>query len=128
LTPAETGPAGAGAAPRWVAGLPGNPQSAVVAMMSLVAPLIAGLSGRASPALPQVTLGAPIRGRGDDTHLALVRLDPEGRAFPMTHTGSSMLRGVASADGFAVIEPGSTGNPGDQVALVPLPLMNGERP
>nr|WP_310376720.1 molybdopterin molybdotransferase MoeA [Catenuloplanes atrovinosus] len=112
---------------RFLAGLPGNPQSAIVALMSLVAPLLAGLAGRARPELPRVTLGAPIRGRGTDTHLALVRVDRDGMARPMAHVGSSMLRGLAGAAGFAVIPPGESGEPGARVDLVPLPLLNGER-
>lgn len=113
---------------RWIAGLPGNPQSAVVAMMSLVAPLIAGLTGRPMPELRQVTLGAPVKGRGGDTHLALVRIDADGCAYPLSHSGSAMLRGVASADGFAVIPPGGSTEAGEHVDLVPLPLRAGERP
>jgi len=113
---------------RFVAGLPGNPQSAVVAFVSLVVPLLAGLSGAPLPALRQVTLGAPIPGRGDYTHLALVRLADDGHAYPLAHAGSSMLRGVAQADGFAMIAPGGTGEKGQPVPLVPVPMLNGERP
>jgi molybdopterin molybdotransferase len=39
-----------------------------------------------------------------------------------------MLRGVARADGFVVIRPGSVGLRGSQADLVPLPLRAGERP
>jgi molybdopterin molybdotransferase len=113
---------------RFVAGLPGNPQSAVVALVSLVAPLLAGLSGRPMPALPHATLAEPVRGRGSYTHLALVRLDRvAGTAHPVRHVGSAMLRGLAGADGFAVIRPGTSGEPGDRVPVVPLPLLPGER-
>jgi molybdopterin molybdotransferase len=115
--------------PRFVAGLPGNPQSAIVAIVSLVAPLLAGLQGRPLPVLPHATLDEPIPGRGDHTHLALVRLDPvRGTAHPVRHVGSAMLRGLAQADGFAVIRPGERGEPGDRVPVVPLPLSPGERP
>jgi molybdopterin molybdotransferase len=113
---------------KWIAGLPGNPQSAVVAMMSLVVPLVAGLTGRPLPELRQVTLGTPVKGRGGDTHLALVRVESDGCAYPLSHSGSAMLRGVASADGFAVIPPGASGEPGQMVDLVPMPLRAGERP
>jgi molybdopterin molybdotransferase len=114
--------------PRFLVGLPGNPQSAVVALMSLVAPLLAGLHGRPEPRLPQVTLGSPVPGRGDYTHLALVRVDPaDGLAYPLRHAGSAMLRGLAQAAGFAVIRPGANGAAGDRVSLVPLPLQDGER-
>ncbi|MET8910309.1 molybdopterin molybdotransferase MoeA [Micromonospora sp. NPDC004551] len=113
---------------RFVAGLPGNPQSAVVALVSLVAPLLAGLQGRPMPVLPRVTLAEPVPGRGDYTHLALVRWDrAAGTAHPVRHVGSAMLRGLAGADGFAVIRPGTSGAAGDQVPLVPLPLTSGER-
>ncbi|MGH3716075.1 MAG: molybdopterin molybdotransferase MoeA [Micromonosporaceae bacterium] len=126
--------------PRFVAGLPGNPQSAVVALVSLVAPLIAGLTGRDLPALGSVTLGEPVKGRGGDTHLSLVRVGADGLAYPLKHSGSAMLRGVAQADGFAVIRPTMPGagtpaaspppgaEAGDTAELVPLPLMRGERP
>ncbi|MGH3739216.1 MAG: molybdopterin molybdotransferase MoeA [Micromonosporaceae bacterium] len=115
-------------ATRWIAGLPGNPQSAVVALASLVAPLLAGLRGRDVPPLPTVTLGAPVKGRGQDTHLALVRLGADGTAYPLPHAGSAMLRGVANADGFAVIRPDAASDTGATVPLVPLPLLPGERP
>ncbi|GAA4577986.1 molybdopterin-binding protein [Micromonospora coerulea] len=113
---------------RFVAGLPGNPQSAIVALVSLVAPLLAGLQGRPMPALPQATLAEPVPGRGDYTHLALVRLDrAAGTAHPVRHVGSAMLRGLAGADGFAVIRPGTSGEVGARVPVVPLPLTPGER-
>lgn len=113
---------------RFVAGLPGNPQSAVLALASLVAPLLAGLAGRPMPALTQAELTGPIPGRGSFTHLALVRLDRvAGTAHPLRHVGSAMLRGLAQADGFAVIGPGASGEPGDRVPVVPLPLLPGER-
>ncbi|MEN3610288.1 molybdopterin molybdotransferase MoeA [Plantactinospora sp. ZYX-F-223] len=114
---------------RFVAGLPGNPQSAIVAVVSLVAPLLAGLRGRVMPELPRVTLAEPVAGRGDFTHLALVRVDPaDNTAIPVRHVGSAMLRGLAGAAGFAVIAPGTKGEPGDRVPVVPLPLLPGERP
>jgi len=107
---------------RFVAGLPGNPQSAIVALVSLVIPLLAGLAGRPEPALPTVELGADVPGRGEYTHLALVRKDPvDGRAHPLAHAGSSMLRGLAQAAGFAVIAPGTTGAAGARVPLAGLP-------
>jgi molybdopterin molybdotransferase len=124
-------PAAAGGRTALVAGLPGNPQSAVVALVSLVAPLLAGWLGRPRPdpdLLPRVRLGAPVPGRGRDTHLALVRRDPDGTAYPLPHAGSAMLRGLAGAAGFAMVSPGTDGQPGDEVPLVPLPLLPGEVP
>jgi molybdopterin molybdotransferase len=107
---------------RFVAGLPGNPQSAVVALMSLVGPLLAGLTGRAEPTMRRVLLGAPVPGRGGYTHLALLRRDPrDGTGRPVTHTGSAMLRGLAGADGFVIIPPGRAGRPGDAFEMLELP-------
>lgn len=109
-----------------LAGLPGTPQSAVVALLTLVVPALAGLAGRCLPELPAIELGAPVPGRGSFTHLALVRPGAGGRAFPVCYAGSSMLRGLARSAGFAVIAPGEGGNAGDRVSFVPLPVFPGE--
>src|SRR5262249_59771754 len=90
-----------GRTPAFVAGLPGNPQSAIVALVSLVMPLLAGLTGAPPPTLGRITVGDPVPGRGDFTHLALVRVEDSGFAYPLAHAGSAMLRGLARADGFA---------------------------
>ncbi len=114
---------------RFLAGLPGNPQSAVIALVSLIAPLLAGLAGRPfTTDLPLVEAATPIAGRGRDTHLALAALDPTGRiATPVGHVGSAMLRGLANAHGFAVVRPGVKIAAGDMVPFLPLPLFPGER-
>lgn len=115
--------------PRFLAGLPGNPQSAVIALVSLVAPLLAGLHGRDLAALPGIQLAAPVPGRGTYTHLALAAVDPDGRtARPVPHVGSAMLRGLSRAHGFVVVRPGTSAAAGDLVSFLPLPLLNGERP
>jgi molybdopterin molybdotransferase len=119
--------AGPDGRPRFLAGLPGNPQSAVIALASLVGPLLAGLHGRELPVLSSVELAAPVPGRGAYTHLALVATDRHGRARPVGHVGSAMLRGLAGAAGFAVIRPDTAGAAGDRVPFLPLPLLPGER-
>ncbi|MFC7529037.1 molybdopterin molybdotransferase MoeA [Actinoplanes sp. GCM10030250] len=120
---------GAAGRPRFVAGLPGNPQSAVIALVTLVAPLLAGLCGRSLPPLPEVEVTVGVPGRGGFTHLALAALDPAGRiATPVGHVGSAMLRGLANSHGFVVVRPGSVAVPGDVVPFLPLPLLPGERP
>nr|WP_285662965.1 molybdopterin molybdotransferase MoeA [Actinorhabdospora filicis] len=105
---------------RFVVGLPGNPQSSIVAVVSLVLPLLAGLAGREFPTTSTVELAADVPGRGDYTHLALVRL-VAGRAEPLPHAGSAMLRGLAAADGFAIIPPGRSGTAGTHVGFVRIP-------
>lgn len=114
---------------RFLAGLPGNPQSAVIALVTLVAPLLAGLNGRDLPTLRKAELTASVPGRGDFTHLALAALDQDGCcATPVGHVGSSMLRGLATADGFVVVRPHTQATAGDLVPFHPLPLYPGERP
>ena len=113
---------------KWVAGLPGNPQSALIGLLTLAWPLVAALSGRPMPQLSRIRLGEAVPGRGDFTHLALTRIAADGDGYPLPHSGSAMLRGVAGAAGFAVVPPGGTGEPGDTVDLLPFPLHPGERP
>lgn len=107
--------------PRFVIGMPGNPQSAIVTLVTLVTPLLDGLAGRTGLELSSVRMAAPAPGRGTLAHLVLVRLEDDG-AVPVGHAGSAMLRGLAQADGFAVIAPGDHGQAGDTVPFVPLPL------
>jgi molybdopterin molybdotransferase len=113
--------------PRFVVGMPGNPQSAIVTMVSLVAPLLRGLAGRAERPLPTVRLAGPAPGCGGFARLMPVRVE-QSVATMARHTGSAMLRGLAGADGFAVIAPGTDGAPGDTVPWVPLPLPPEDRP
>lgn len=120
---------GADGRPRFLAGLPGNPQSAVIALASLVAPLLAGVQGRGLPELPLVELGAPVHGRGNCTHLALAALTPDGRtAHPVPHVGSAMLRGLSRAHGFVVVAPHTSAAAGATVPFLALPILPGERP
>ncbi len=120
---------GADGRPRFLAGLPGNPQSAVIALITLVAPMLAGLQGRPAPVLSRVEAATAVPGRGAYTHLALARLDHDGRsATPVGHVGSAMLRGLSEAHGFAVVRPHTAVAAGDLVPFLPLPLVPGERP
>jgi molybdopterin molybdotransferase len=113
---------------RFIGGLPGNPQSAVIALVTLVAPLLAGLHGRELSPLPRVEVTKPVPGRGGFTHLALAALDHDGRsATPVSHVGSAMLRGLANAHGFAVVRPDTQAAAGDLVPFLPMPLFAGER-
>jgi molybdopterin molybdotransferase len=113
---------------RFIGGLPGNPQSAVIALVTLVAPLLAGLHGRDLAPLPQVEVNTRVAGRGGFTHLALAALDHSGRtATPVGHVGSAMLRGLANAHGFAVVRPDTEAAAGDLIPFLPMPLFAGER-
>lgn len=102
--------------PRFVVGMPGNPLSAVSTLVTLVMPLLDGLAGRPLPALPAVRPGAGARGRPGVTHLVPARL-ADGAAVPVRWAASSMLRGLAGADGFAAVPP----EPAATVPWVALP-------
>ena len=104
----------------WLVGLPGNPQSAIVTLMSLGAPILAGLAGRTDvPELAEVTcaetVGAPVH----EDRLVLGRLI-EGEFVPGRHLGSGMLRGLAAASGFGIVPPGGV-DAGASVRWLPLP-------
>ena len=102
-----------------IVGLPGNPQSAVVALMTLAAPLLAGQLGATDPELPHVRLGADTQAPEREHRLVLGTLGPDGFAA-VPHLGSAMLRGLAAAEGFAVVPPGGA-RAGDTVRWLALP-------
>ncbi|MCC3763906.1 molybdopterin molybdotransferase MoeA [Glycomyces sp. TRM65418] len=102
---------------KFIAGLPGNPQSAVIAVVTLVAPLLAGLRGLPLPPLRTAHLAEDVPGRGNFTHLALI--DRAGRR--LGHHGSAMLRGLAGAAGFAVVGPDTEAAAGATVDLATVP-------
>jgi molybdopterin molybdotransferase len=103
----------------WLLALPGNPQSAIVALLSLGQPLIAALLGRSGQVLPTVELGAAEPAPPTEHRLLAARL-LEGRAVKVRHLGSAMLRGLAAADGFAVLPPGGA-TAGQRVEWLALP-------
>ena len=100
-------------------GLPGNPLAAIVALLTLGSPLVAGLCGQPLPDLPEVELADDVANRGSKTRLVPCRL-VDGLAVPMAHIGSGMLRGLADADGLAVVGVGE-GARGSFAAWLGLP-------
>ncbi|GDX32741.1 molybdopterin molybdenumtransferase MoeA [Actinomycetes bacterium] len=110
---------------RFLVGLPGEPQSALAGLVTLVAPLIAALRG--APAVrsyPAAVLFAdtPAAEFADDTRLAPVRLemlDAAKVAHPLPDAGPAGLVGWAAADAIAVVPPGA-GFRGDVVQCLPL--------
>ncbi|WP_285760600.1 molybdopterin molybdotransferase MoeA [Nocardiopsis ansamitocini] len=90
-----------------VVGLPGNPNAALVAALTLLVPLLRALAGR-PPADPGLAAGCLVEGdvrpHERDTRLVAVRVE-QGRARPVGHDGPAVLRGAALADAFAVIPP-----------------------
>jgi molybdopterin molybdotransferase len=105
---------------RIVVGLPGNPLAAVVAALTVLAPLLAASAGRVPAASRTALLSSAVRSAPDATRLLPVRLAGL-RAEPVRHTGSGMLRGAALADALAVVPPGAAGDTDSEVQVLPLP-------
>jgi molybdopterin molybdotransferase len=104
----------------WLVGLPGNPQSAIVTLMSLGAPILAALAGRpALPVLGEVTCSEAVVAPAHEDRLVLGQVR-DGEFVPGSYLGSGMLRGLAAATGFAVLPPGGV-VAGERVRWLPLP-------
>ncbi len=117
---ADLAPGGGGSGRAgWLLALPGNPHSAVVSLMTLGAPLLDSLLGRPAAAPAGATMAESATAPPHEHRLLACRL-VDGRAVPVAHLGSAMLRGLAAADGFAVLPPGGAGA-GQQVVWLPLP-------
>lgn len=99
---------------RRLVGLPGNPLAALAGLVTLLAPLLAGLSGAARPGVSSVVVeeDVPMRARGSQRYrprgqlLIPVSREPGGGVRPTGYAASAMLRGVALADGFLLVSPG----------------------
>lgn len=82
-------------------GLPGNPQSAVVALMTLGEPLINSMLGVPKKELPIISTQDTFEAQPGFTRLVLGTLD-HGTFSAGQFLGSAMLRSLAHADGFAI--------------------------
>jgi molybdopterin molybdotransferase len=97
-------------------GLPGNPQSAVVALMTLGAPLIQAIFDKPLSALPEISTKDKFEAQPGFTRLVLGTLN-NGEFNIGDYLGSAMLRSLAHADGFAICT-----NPPTQLRWLGLPL------
>ncbi|MEV5987215.1 molybdopterin molybdotransferase MoeA [Streptomyces sp. NPDC052051] len=100
-------------------GLPGNPLAAVSGLLTLAEPLLRILAGRAAPEPYVLPLQDSVQGHPYDTRLVPVVVRGE-RAVPLRYQGPAMLRGIAAADGLAVVPPGGA-RLGEDVELLDLP-------
>lgn len=100
-------------------GLPGNPQSAIVGLMTLGVPVIRSLLGQSELPLEIVNTANEISAPTNFTRLVLGNLR-DGRFEMGEHLGSAMLRGLALSTGFAVAASGLTPE-GNSVRWLPLP-------
>ena len=102
---------------KLVAGLPGNPLAALVSFMTIVAPVLRGLSGQSQYRMTKVPIAKDFA--CDRTRVVPIVLST-GMAEMTEFRGSAMLRGLSQADGLGVISPGE--NPaGTFIRVLPLP-------
>ncbi|MER5275383.1 molybdopterin molybdotransferase MoeA [Streptomyces sp. NPDC002809] len=132
----------------YLVGLPGNPLAAVSGLLTLAEPLLGGLAGRTPEDAYRVAVRDDVHGHPHDTRLVPVvhraagthgpatgpasspgsatRRDSKGtgggadHVVPLHYNGPAMLRGVAAADGLAVVEPGGVRS-GTEVEILDLP-------
>lgn len=120
----------------YLVGLPGNPLAAVSGLLTLAEPLLSGLAGRTSQDLYRVAVRGDVHGHPHDTRLVPVvhraggprefthggagTGDGADHVVPLHYNGPAMLRGIAAADGLAVVEPGGVRS-GTEVEILDLP-------
>ncbi|GAA0618391.1 molybdopterin-binding protein [Streptomyces crystallinus] len=108
---------------RHLVGLPGNPLAAVSALLTLAEPLLRELAGRvggaASTGPYTAVLRDEVHGHPYDTRLVPV-VHQGDRIVPLHYNGPAMLRGIAAADGLAVVPPGGAKG-GQEVEVLDLP-------
>lgn len=103
----------------FLLGLPGNPQSAIVGLMTLGAPVIATFLGGSDSALSLVESADDLSAPADFTRLVLGKL-VNGHFEMGEHLGSAMLRGLAYSTGFGLAPSGQT-KAGELIRWLPLP-------
>ncbi|MFF5274406.1 molybdopterin molybdotransferase MoeA [Streptomyces sp. NPDC000133] len=121
----------------YLVGLPGNPLAAVSGLLTLAEPLLRGLAGRAPEEPYRVVVRDEVHGHPHDTRLVPVvhrvgsakgANSPAGNGagagvehvVPLHYNGPAMLRGIAAADGLAVVPPGGVRS-GTEVEILDLP-------
>lgn len=88
-----------------ILGLPGNPQSAIIGLLTMGRAILDGAYQMSESQIPQrrsaVDISAPVK----EVRIALCSESVDG-VSPVEHVDSSMLRGFVAAHGFAVIPAG----------------------
>ncbi|MFJ6696595.1 molybdopterin molybdotransferase MoeA [Streptomyces sp. NPDC091272] len=109
-------------------GLPGNPLAAVSGLLTLAGPLLRALAHRPATEPYRAPVRDEIPGHPVSTRLVPVthRTGPTGadHAVPLHYNGPAMLRGIAAADGLAVVPPGGA-RAGDELEILDLPWAEG---
>jgi molybdopterin molybdotransferase len=101
-----------------IVGLPGNPLAAIVALATLVQPMLNKLLGQQLQPLITVTTPRSLEGPKSGTRLAPGWVADTGFT-PAEFSGSAMLRGLSASTGFAVVT--NAIDEGGTVSFLPLP-------
>ena len=104
---------------RHLIGLPGNPQSAVIGLLSLADAFMRGSYGQPLPQLSERIIASATKAPAREVKFVLCRQTSTG-VEPVEHVDSSMLRGFVQADGYAIVPAGGV-SAGAPVAWLPLP-------
>jgi len=104
----------------YLFGLPGNPVSAYMCFVHYIRPLLFTIRGRGMTWKTITAMaGGDISNTGKRTNFIRVTIDQqEGRLPKITDIkkqGSHMLSSIVHADGYIIVEPGVTINPGEAV-------------
>jgi molybdopterin molybdotransferase len=110
-------------------GLPGNPLAAVSGLLTLAEPLLRALAHRPAPEPYRAPVRDEIPGHPVSTRLVPVTHRADQRtgaehAVPLHYNGPAMLRGIAAADGLAVVPPGGA-RAGEELEILDLPWAEG---
>ncbi|WP_372698443.1 molybdopterin molybdotransferase MoeA [Arthrobacter sp. JSM 101049] len=108
---------------RLLVALPGNPLAALMAVVTLLEPLLAAATGQPPSSPVRARAGEGIRGAGHSHRLVPASwADPVDRQVLVAseHTGSAMMRGLAHADAVLVVPPAGTAA-GAGIGWLPLP-------
>ncbi|WP_405778730.1 molybdopterin molybdotransferase MoeA [Streptomyces sp. NBC_00859] len=104
---------------RHLVGLPGNPLAAVSGLLTLAEPLVRGLSGRAVAEPYAMPVCEAVHGHPYDVRLVPV-VHRTDEVVPLHFHGPAMLRGIAAADGLAVVPSGGA-QAGQLLEIIDLP-------
>lgn len=90
---------------QYLIGLPGNPQSAIISLLTLAQPLVAAAHKQPFPTWGNMVLAHDFANPSDQSKMVLVTHTQQG-AHAVEFLDSSMLRGFVDADGYCLIPAG----------------------
>ena len=104
----------------YLFGLPGNPVSAYMCFVHYIRPLLFTIRGRGMKWKTITAMaGGEIANTGKRTNFIRVKIDQQDGQLPritdIKKQGSHMLSSIVNADGYIIVEPGISVNPGEAV-------------